>query len=50
MVISREGTLIRISVEDISTLVRATQGVKIMKLDDGDTVISTARFEEENNE
>ena len=50
MVISREGTLIRISVEDISTLGRATQGVKIMKLDDGDMVISTARFEEENNE
>ena len=50
MVISREGTLIRISVEDISTLGRATQGVKIMKLDEGDMVISTARFEEETNE
>ncbi len=50
MVISREGTLIRTSVGDISTLGRATQGVKIMKLDDGDAVIATARFVDDNNE
>ena len=50
MVISREGTLIRTSVGDISTLGRATQGVKIMKLDDGDAVFATARFVDDNNE
>ena len=31
MVISREGTLIRTSVSDISVLSRATQGVKVMR-------------------
>lgn len=49
MVISREGTLIRMSVNDISVLGRATQGVKIMKLDDNDSVIATARFVDEEN-
>lgn len=49
MVISREGTLIRMSVNDISVLGRATQGVKIMKLDDNDGVIATARFVDEEN-
>ena len=50
MVISREGTLIRTSVNDISVLGRATQGVKVMKLDDGDAVIDTARFVDDENE
>ena len=50
MVISREGTLIRTSVSDISVLSRATQGVKVMRLDDGDTVIDTARFVDENDD
>ncbi len=49
MVISREGTLIRMSVNDINVLGRATQGVKIMKLDDNDGVIATARFVDEEN-
>lgn len=50
MVISHEGTLIRTSVNDISTIGRAGQGVKVMKLDDGDSVIGTARFVDENND
>lgn len=50
MVISREGTLIRTSVSDISVLSRATQGVKVMRLDEGDTVIDTARFVDENDD
>lgn len=49
MAISHEGTLIRTSVNDISTIGRASQGVKVMKLDDGDCVIGTARFVDENN-
>ena len=50
MVINREGTLIRTSVSDISVLSRATQGVKVMRLDEGDTVIDTARFVDENDD
>ena len=50
MVISREGTLIRTSVSDISVLGRATQGVKVMRLDDGDTVIDTAPFVDEEDD
>ncbi len=43
MVISREGTLIRFSVNDISQIGRATQGVTMMRLDEGDEVISMDR-------
>lgn len=50
MVTSREGTIIRTSVSDISVLNRATQGVKIMRLDEGDTVIDTARFVDDKQE
>lgn len=50
MVISREGTLIRTSVSDISVLSRATQGVKVMRLEDGDAVIDTARFVDDDEE
>ena len=50
MVISREGTLIRTSVSDISVLGRATQGVKVMRLDDGDAVIDTAPFVDEDDD
>ena len=50
MVISREGTLIRTSVSDISVFGRATQGVKVMRLDDGDAVIDTAPFVDEDDD
>lgn len=38
MVISSEGTLIRLEVEGISQQGRASQGVKVMRLEDGQTV------------
>lgn len=47
MVISREGTLIRMGVNDISRYGRATQGVSMMRLDKGDQVISMARVMDE---
>lgn len=42
IVISRHGQVIRTSVKSISLLGRATQGVRIMKLDEGDKVASGA--------
>ena len=38
--ISREGQTIRVGLKDIPTLGRTTQGVRIMRLKDGDTVSS----------
>ena len=37
---STKGQAIRIAMKEIPTLGRATQGVRIMKLNDGDTVAS----------
>jgi DNA gyrase subunit A len=42
IVISRKGQVIRTSVKSISLLGRSTQGVRIMKLDEGDKVASGA--------
>jgi DNA gyrase subunit A len=42
MVISKKGQVIRVPIEGISTLSRATQGVRIMRLDDGDKVASAS--------
>jgi DNA gyrase subunit A len=42
IVISRKGQVIRTSVKSISLLGRSTQGVRIMKLEDGDKVASGA--------
>lgn len=43
MVITAEGIIIRTSVKDISQTGRDTQGVKIMKLDKNDRVVTLAR-------
>ena len=40
IVISRKGQVIRTSVKSISLLGRATQGVRIMRLEEGDKVAS----------
>jgi len=42
VVISKHGQTIRTPLKSISTLSRATQGVKVMKLDEGDAVASVA--------
>lgn len=42
--ISDRGTVIRTEVESISTLGRATQGVRIMKVEPGDRVSSATLF------
>lgn len=47
MLISKEGIIIRIAVKDVSIIGRNTQGVRIMKLSDGDSVVSIAKIVKE---
>ncbi|HPR09894.1 MAG TPA: DNA gyrase subunit A [Candidatus Saccharibacteria bacterium] len=42
IIISRNGQTIRLGIKDIPALGRATQGVRIMRLNDGDQVVSLA--------
>lgn len=42
IIISNQGQTIRLGIKDISALGRATQGVRIMRLNDGDSVASLA--------
>src|SRR3990167_1877594 len=42
IIISSQGQTIRLGLKDISSLGRATQGVRIMRLNDGDNVVSLA--------
>ena len=53
IIISQMGQTIRLGIKDIPSLGRATQGVRIMRLNDGDEVVSLAlvdKIEEEDNE
>ena len=45
MIVSTDGIVIRVKVEDISKLGRSTQGVKIMSVSDGDSVCALARMD-----
>ncbi len=45
LVMTKSGQAIRIPVEQISKIGRNTQGVRIMRLDEGDKVVSFTRFE-----
>ncbi len=47
IVISQDGTMIRIPCRDISTIGRNTQGVRIMKLREGDKVVSATKVARE---
>lgn len=44
MLISSDGTIIRINVSDISILGRATQGVTLMRMDDSVSLVGVARI------
>ncbi|MBM7624294.1 DNA gyrase subunit A [Sporohalobacter salinus] len=50
MLISKEGIVIRISVSEISSTGRNTQGVNLMNLAEGDQVVSLAHIENEEEE
>ena len=50
LIISDDGTIIRMDVAEISVYSRATQGVRLMRVSEGSRVISIARTEKENAE
>jgi len=50
MLISSDGTLIRMKVSDISILGRATQGVTLMRTSEGSHVVGLARIENEDDD
>lgn len=45
MLISKDGIVIRLNVKDISRMGRITQGVTLMKLDEGNSLVSIAKIE-----
>lgn len=47
MIVTSEGVIIRIRVKDISTVGRIAQGVKLVNVDDGVTVMSIAKISED---
>jgi DNA gyrase subunit A len=50
MLITRHGVIIRLPVDSIRVISRNTQGVRVMNLDTGDTVVDVARVVKEENE
>ncbi len=50
MLISSDGTIIRMKVNEISILGRATQGVTLMRMSEGNNVVSVARMVNEETE
>ncbi|NPV27963.1 MAG: DNA gyrase subunit A [Firmicutes bacterium] len=50
MIISGEGIIIRLNVEDISQMGRATQGITLMRLDPKDKVVAVAKVVSKNGE
>lgn len=50
MLISSDGTIIRLNVQEISILGRATQGVTLMRMNEGNKVVSIARIVKEEDE
>ncbi len=49
MIITDKGTIIRLKVEEVSVLGRATQGVTLIRTNDGDKVVSIETVEREDN-
>ncbi|MEM9290453.1 MAG: DNA gyrase subunit A [Acidobacteriota bacterium] len=45
MLITQDGKIIRIEVSGVSVIGRATQGVRVMNLDDGDALVAVARIQ-----
>ena len=50
LIISDDGTIIRMGAGTISTFGRSTQGVRLMRLADGSKVISVAKTDKEDAE
>ena len=49
MLITDTGTIIRIKVEEVSVLGRATQGVTLMRTSDGGKIVSIETVDPEDN-
>ena len=49
IMISQEGIVVRIAVKEIRMMGRATQGVRFIRLDEGDRLVSIARVVKEEN-
>ena len=49
MVINSNGVIIRIRAEEVSTLGRTTQGVKVMKVEKGNRIVSVAKVVDEDS-
>ena len=47
MLISDQGTMVRTRSEEISMLGRNTQGVRVIRLKEGETMVGLARIEEQ---
>jgi DNA gyrase subunit A len=50
MLITEKGMIIRLNTQDISTIGRNTQGVRLIQLDEGDHLVSIARLAEREEE
>ena len=50
MMISQGGIVVRIAVKDIRSMGRATQGVRLIRLEEGDRLVSIARVEKDDGE
>ena len=50
MLVSRQGIGIRIKCSDISIIGRATQGVRVMRLEEGDSLAAAAQIVVEDND
>ena len=50
MLITNSGTIIRFKVKDVSVLGRSTQGVTLMKTNDGGKVVSIAKISPDEGE
>ena len=47
MLISDQGTMVRTRCDEISVLGRNTQGVRVIRLKDGEVMVGLARIEEQ---
>ena len=47
LILTEQGILIRMKVDEIRRIGRATQGVRVIRLDDGDRVVSVAKLAED---
>ena len=50
MMVTQQGKIIRMDVEGISVIGRATQGVRLLDVEEGDSVVSVARLPERDEE